>query len=105
MSKSKKRLRFAIVGCGRIAQRHAQHIQRLGNLIAACDIEKTKAQSLTDTYGATPFTELQHMLDSTEIDVVSVCSPNGLHAEHSIRALRANCHVLCGKPMALLLTM
>lgn len=101
MSKSKKRLKFAIVGCGRIAQRHAEHIHRLGNLVAACDIEINKAHVLADKYDATPFSELEEMLEATEIDVVSVCSPNGLHAEHTIRSLRANCHVLCEKPMAL----
>ncbi len=90
-----KRLRFAIVGCGRIAQRHAEHIRRIGELVAACDIEKERAQLLTGNCGAKPFAELQEMLEKTEIDVVSVCSPNGLHAEHTIRALQANCHVLC----------
>ena len=101
MSKLKKRLRFAIVGCGRIAQRHAEHIHRLGNLVSACDIEINKAHVLADKYDAAPFSELEEMLEATEIDVVSVCSPNGLHAEHTIRSLRANCHVLCEKPMAL----
>ena len=37
MFKSKEQLRFAIIGCGRIAQRHAEHIQRVGKLVAACD--------------------------------------------------------------------
>ena len=101
MTESKKRLRFAIIGCGRIAQRHAEHIQRVGKLVAACDIKREKAQAITDTCGAIPFTELQEMLESTEIDIVSICSPNGLHAEHTIRSLQANCHVLCEKPMAL----
>ena len=101
MSASEKRLRFAIIGCGRIAQRHAEHINRFGNLVAACDIEINKAHVLADKYDATPFSELEEMLEATEIDVVSVCSPNGLHAEHTIRSLRANCHVLCEKPMAL----
>ena len=101
MTESKKRLRFAIVGCGRIAQRHAEHIQRVGQLVAACDLDIEKAQSLTEVCGATPFTKFQEMLESSEIDIVSVCSPNGLHAEHTIRSLQANCHVLCEKPMAL----
>ncbi|MBC19012.1 MAG: oxidoreductase [Planctomycetaceae bacterium] len=101
MNQSKKRLRFALVGCGRIAQRHAEHIRRTGDLAAACDVKMEKAQALTDTCDAVPFTDLKKMLDSAEIDVVSVCSPNGLHAEHTIRALQANCHVLCEKPMAL----
>ena len=101
MSKLEKRLQFAIIGCGRIAQRHAEHIQRVGKLVAACDLDIDKARSLTQVCGATPFTNFQEMLESKEIDIVSVCSPNGLHAEHTIRSLQANCHVLCEKPMAL----
>jgi UDP-N-acetyl-2-amino-2-deoxyglucuronate dehydrogenase len=97
-----KTLGFAIVGCGRIAQRHAEHIQRLGKLIAVCDIDPEKAKSLADKYGAAAFTNLDELLKKTgDIDVVSVCSPNGLHAEHTIKALRAGIHVLCEKPMAL----
>jgi UDP-N-acetyl-2-amino-2-deoxyglucuronate dehydrogenase len=98
-----KTLRFAIVGCGRIAQRHAEHIQRLGKLVAVCDIDPEKARTLGDKCGAKSFTHIDDMLrqHSGEIDVVSVCSPNGLHAEHSIKALQAGVHVLCEKPMAL----
>lgn len=98
-----KTLRFAIVGCGRIAQRHAEHIQRLAKLVAVCDIEIDKARSLGEKYGAKSYASIEDLLreQSGQIDVVSVCSPNGLHAEHSIRALQAGIHVLCEKPMAL----
>jgi UDP-N-acetyl-2-amino-2-deoxyglucuronate dehydrogenase len=97
-----KTLGFAIVGCGRIAQRHAEHIERLGKLIAVCDIDPGKAKGLADKYGAAVFTNIDDLLKKAEnIDVVSVCSPNGLHAEHAIKALKAGVHVLCEKPMAL----
>lgn len=97
-----KTLGFAIVGCGRIAQRHAEHVQRLGKLIAVCDIDAGKAKSLAEKYGAAAFSNIDDLLKKTDnIDVVSVCSPNGLHAEHTIKALRAGVHVLCEKPMAL----
>ncbi|MBS1659711.1 MAG: Gfo/Idh/MocA family oxidoreductase [Bacteroidetes bacterium] len=95
-------LKFAIVGCGRIAQRHAEHIQRLGKLIAVCDIDPKKAKDLADKYQAKAYGSIDELLkNSKEIDVVSVCSPNGLHAEHSIKSLQAGLHVLCEKPMAL----
>jgi len=98
-----KTLRFAIVGCGRIAQRHAEHIQRLGQLVAVCDIEAEKARAMGEKYGAKVYTTIEDMLreQAGAIDVVSVCSPNGLHAQHSIKALQAGVHVLCEKPMAL----
>ena len=97
-----KQLKFAIVGCGRIAGRHAEHISKQGKLVAVCDIDLGKAKSLAGNYGAEVFGSLDEMLLShPETDVVSVCTPNGLHAEHSIKALKAGFHVLCEKPMAL----
>lgn len=94
--------KFVIVGCGRIAQRHAEHISRFGKLVAVCDNVLGKAKALAEKYQAKGFDSLDEMLGSCpEIDVVSVCTPNGLHAEHSIKALKAGHHVLCEKPMAL----
>ncbi len=96
-------IRFGIIGCGRIAQRHAQHIANNGQLVATCDIIPEKAQSLASRYQAQAFNNLEQFLSANQgkIDVISVCSPNGLHAEHSIAALRVGYHVLCEKPMAI----
>jgi UDP-N-acetyl-2-amino-2-deoxyglucuronate dehydrogenase len=95
-------LSFGIIGCGRIAQRHAEHIQKTGKLIAVCDIEEKKAKELAAKHGATAYTQVTEMLKAHPgIDVIAVCSPNGLHAAHSIQALKAGHHVLCEKPMAL----
>jgi predicted dehydrogenase len=95
-------LRFALLGCGRIGQRHAEHIHNFGKLVAVCDILPEKMKLLSEKYGAKGFSSLEEMLGAcTEIDVVSVCTPNGFHAEHSIKALKAGFHVLCEKPMAL----
>jgi UDP-N-acetyl-2-amino-2-deoxyglucuronate dehydrogenase len=102
MSKSERRLNFAIVGCGRIARRHAEHIQRNGRLVAVCDKVPERARQLGDEYETRCYEGLATMLArEKEIDVVSVCTPNGLHARHSVFALRAGCHVLCEKPMAI----
>lgn len=97
-----KKVKFAVVGCGRIAQRHAEHIVNNGQLKAVCDIDFGKALLLAEKYGATPYQYIDDLLAAeSDIDVVSVCSPNGLHAEHSIKALNAGFHVLCEKPMAI----
>jgi predicted dehydrogenase len=98
----KSYLQFAIVGCGRIGQRHAEHIKNNGILAAVCDTVKEKADALAEKYGAKAYYSIECLLgDSQGIDVVSVCSPNGLHAEHAIKALNAGSHVLCEKPMAI----
>lgn len=95
-------IKFAIIGCGRIAQRHAEHIQNNGKLVAVCDIVKEKADALGQKYNANVYYNVEDMLNNEkQIDIVSVCSPNGLHAEHSIAALNAGFHALCEKPMAL----
>jgi UDP-N-acetyl-2-amino-2-deoxyglucuronate dehydrogenase len=95
-------IKFGIIGCGRIAQRHAEHINKKGKLVAVCDVEKDKADKLASTSQAKAFYSVNEMLKSgIDIDVVSICSPNGLHAEHAINALNAGYHALVEKPMAL----
>ena len=95
-------VKFGIVGCGRIAQRHAEHIIKNGSLVAVCDIDAEKAISMGANFGAACFTDLEEMLSAgLAMDVVSICSPNGLHARHTIQCLRAGYHVLCEKPMAI----
>jgi UDP-N-acetyl-2-amino-2-deoxyglucuronate dehydrogenase len=95
-------VRFAIIGCGRIAQRHAEHISNKGKLVAVCDVVGEKADMLAEKYGAKSYHSLEALiLHEKELDVAAVCTPNGLHAGHSIQLLNAGLHVLCEKPMAL----
>jgi len=97
-----KKVSFAIIGCGRIAQRHAEHINNIGVLVAVCDIDQEKANTLAAKYNAKAYYSVNDLLAAEkDIDVVSICSPNGLHARHSIASLKAGFHVLCEKPMAI----
>ena len=96
------KLKFALIGCGRIGQRHAEHINNYGELTAVCDIDYDKAKLLGEKYKADAYKDINDLLSKQhDIDVVSVCTPNGLHAEHSIKALRTGHHVLCEKPMCI----
>jgi predicted dehydrogenase len=96
------RLKFAIIGCGRIAQRHAEHIHKYGELVAVCDNVPEKADDLGKRFKANPYYSIEDLLKKEkEIDIVAICTPNGLHATHSIQSLKAGCHVLCEKPMAI----
>ena len=98
----KNKINFAIIGCGRIAQRHAEHILNNGNLVAVCDNVKSKADEFASKFSTKAYLSIEDLLDQEkDIDVVSICSPNGLHAEHSIKALNAGFHVLCEKPLAI----
>jgi UDP-N-acetyl-2-amino-2-deoxyglucuronate dehydrogenase len=95
-------IKFAIIGCGRIAQRHAEHIKNNGILVAVCDIVEEKADALAQQYQAKSFYAIEDLLNAQlAIDVVAICSPNGLHAAHSIAALKAGYHALCEKPLGL----
>jgi predicted dehydrogenase len=94
--------KFAIIGCGRIAQRHAENISRIGQLVAVCDIEKQKADEFADQYNCKAWYSIDELLQQEkEVDVISVCTPNGLHAEHAIKSLQKGKHVLCEKPMCI----
>ena len=95
-------LSFAIIGCGNIAQRHAEQIRSVGKLVAVCDIVQSKAEELGKANHAAVFTSIEELFGRTKgIDVSVICTPNGLHARHTIRSLQEGCHVLCEKPMAI----
>ena len=70
--------------------------------MAVCDIIPEKAEGVAAKFDAKPFYSIDDVLKSQiGIDVIVVCTPNGLHAEHSIKSLKAGKHVLCEKPMCL----
>jgi predicted dehydrogenase len=96
-------IKFAIIGAGHIGKRHAEMIQRHpeAQLTGICDVRSKEEVGLADS--TTPyFSSAKEMLSAgIEADVVSICSPNGLHAEHSLLALENGKHIVCEKPMAL----
>lgn len=93
--------RFAIIGCGRIAEKHARLAAQTGTVQAVCDILPHKAQQLARTFGARAYDTLETLLQQESIDVACICTPNGLHEAHAIQALERGCHVLCEKPLTL----
>ena len=94
-------LRFAIVGCGKIAQRHAEHINEKAALVAVCDLDKVKADALATKYKAAAYYSVDDLFINSDFDVAVICTPNGLHAEQSVYALQKGMHVICEKPMAI----
>jgi predicted dehydrogenase len=94
---------FGIIGCGAIADRHAKHIvdHAEARLIAVYDITDEKSKQLSAKYNTEAAIALQNILDNANIEIVSVCTPNGLHFQSAIDVLNSGKHVIVEKPMAL----
>jgi predicted dehydrogenase len=96
-------IKFGVVGQGHIGKRHAEMIRNNagGELVAVCDLKSQAAlqlENITEKF----YSNLSQLIEAhPEIDVINICSPNGLHAAHCIEALQAGKHVVCEKPMAL----
>lgn len=99
----KRLIRFGIIGCGRVAPKHAQAIitNPSGRLKAVADLIKPRAETYAREYGAVPYNDYRYLLDDKQIDVINICTPSGLHERIAIEALEANKHVIVEKPMAL----
>ncbi|MDQ6609320.1 MAG: Gfo/Idh/MocA family oxidoreductase [Bacteroidota bacterium] len=94
--------KFAIIGCGRIAEKHAENIARIGKLVAVADLRHERAKALAGQYKANAYYSIEDVLTSEkDLDIVVICTPNGFHAEHIIKTLQAGKHVICESPMCL----
>lgn len=96
-------LKVGIIGCGSIAQhRHLPEYEAnpYVQIVAVCDSNKQRAKEIANKYGVNMYTDYNELINCEELDAVSVCTPNHLHASISIAALQAGIHVLCEKPMA-----
>ncbi|HEY4749271.1 MAG TPA: Gfo/Idh/MocA family oxidoreductase [Steroidobacteraceae bacterium] len=100
-------LRFALVGCGRIAKRHAEllgsgqiaHAQ----LAAVCDVVRAKAQGVGERFSIPYFEDMHAMMQAVRPDVVVVLTESGRHAEHVLELARYGRDIVVEKPMALTL--
>ena len=101
-------INFALLGCGRIAKRHGELLgtgQIAGaRLAAVCDVRRDRAEAFGARYRVPAFHSIDEMLRTTGIDVVSVLTPSGMHADHTVAVARAGRHIVVEKPMALTLT-
>ena len=96
-------VKFAVIGAGHIGKRHAEMIQRSSeaDLVALVDI-RSQMECAAEDFKVPFFSSIEELLDSSlDIDVVNICTPNGLHAAQSLKALEHKKHVVCEKPMGL----
>jgi predicted dehydrogenase len=95
--------RFGIVGCGYIGNRHAKYITEHpeSTLVAAYDVDEAAATSLCNTYKISQSRSLHELINNPDIDIISICTPNGNHYDSALSALEAGKNVIIEKPMAL----
>ena len=104
MSNHLSPLRFGVVGCGHIGKRHLAVIDADpdARLVAFCDVDQEKLRTYASQFPeARAHTDLTSLLADPDIDIVSICTPHGLHPIQSIQAAYAGKHILVEKPMAL----
>ncbi|HEX2078269.1 MAG TPA: Gfo/Idh/MocA family oxidoreductase [Longimicrobium sp.] len=98
-----RKLRFGLVGCGRISGKHVEalraHADR-AELVAVCDVDPQALEAAVQATGARGFCTLPEMLAWGELDAVILATPSGLHAEQGIQVAQAGRHVISEKPMA-----
>ena len=100
---SKRSFRIGLIGCGRISKNHFDAIERVDGLelSAVCDTMIDRAERAGAEHGVPSFRSLDDMLRADVCDVVTVCTPSGMHSAHGIAAARAGKHVVTEKPMAI----
>ena len=100
-------LKFALVGCGRIAKRHSELLGldqiKDSKLVAVCDIDEKKTKEIGQRFNVPYYTDMDVMMNNEEIDVVSVLTESGSHAKHVINLAKYGKHIVVEKPMALTL--
>lgn len=98
-----RKIRFAIVGCGRIAKNHLGALQAHADraeLVAACDVNPQALALVADVPSIKTYTRLDAMLAETAADIVVLTTPSGLHPEQAIEVAASGRHVMTEKPMA-----
>lgn len=100
-------IRFGVLGCGRISKRHLDLLGRGqiagASLAAICDNNPQRLDDARGRFNVSAYDDIEKLLADDSVDVVSVLTPSGMHADHAIACARAGKHVVVEKPMALTL--
>ena len=104
-----KKLGFVLVGCGRIARKHAGNLGEGkiegADLVAVCDVKEDRAKHYGEKYSVPYFTDMHKMMRELgeKVDVVNILTPSGDHADHTIELCQYGKSIVVEKPMALTL--
>jgi predicted dehydrogenase len=97
-----KRIRTALIGCGKAGSLHAAALSSLpeSEFVAVCDQDLKRAETFASRYGVKPYASIDEMLASGCAQMVTIATPHPLHAQSATKAARAGLHVLTEKPLA-----
>lgn len=98
-----RKIRIAVVGCGRISKNHFGAINAYPDdleLVAVCDTDPDAVKASAAEHGVSGYANLQTLLSEVQPDVVALCTPSGLHADQAVLAARHAVHIVTEKPMA-----
>ena len=99
----KKKIKIAVVGCGRISAKHFDAISNYPDsleLVAICDVNQKIVDQHSSKFRVKGYISMLEMLDSENIDIVTICTPSGIHPDQAILAADYGVHVITEKPMA-----
>jgi UDP-N-acetyl-2-amino-2-deoxyglucuronate dehydrogenase len=100
---SDRKIRVAVVGCGRISGNHFGAIARHSDaieLVGVCDIDAKVLAAHVEKYGVPGFAQLEEMLKREVVDLVALCTPSGIHPDQAVMAAKYGVNVMTEKPMA-----
>jgi UDP-N-acetyl-2-amino-2-deoxyglucuronate dehydrogenase len=98
-----RKIRIGLVGCGRIAKNHFASIEKHSDnleLVAVCDTNADQLNQTMNEQNVVGYVSLTEMLANEKLDVVSVCTPSGVHPGQTVEIANAGVHVISEKPMA-----
>ena len=98
-----RKIKIAVLGCGRISKNHFESIKLHSDdleLTAICDTDRSILESFDWPESIAKYTEFHTLLEETDVDLVSLCTPSGFHPSQTILAARYGVNVMTEKPMA-----
>ena len=98
-----RKIRMAILGCGRISKNHFGSIEKHKDnieLVSICDSNQSVLTEHKKKYAVKGYTELCDMLKNEKLDLVAICTPSGNHADQTELCARHGVNVMTEKPMA-----
>lgn len=98
-----RKLRCAVVGCGRISKNHFGSIEKHHDnleLVSVCDVDSSVLKQHEEQYKVKGYLKLEEMLENEDVDIVSICTPSGVHPDQVVMAAKYGVHVMTEKPMA-----